>query len=480
VTQGGGVTALTLRGIGKRFGGTVALDHVDLDVRLGSVHALLGENGAGKSTLTRIAFGMIAADAGEVEIFGTRMSRPSVRRSTDAGVGMVHQHHSLSPSLTALENLALGGRGRFRPADTRALFDRTTAASALRLDPDALVRDLSIVEQQRLEILKALSRGARLLILDEPTALLAPAEIDELLRWVRAFADRGGGVVFVTHKLREALAIADTVTVLRRGRVVHHGPAAPDSEDALARAILDESLQPASRASTSPPGEPVVRADAIDITDARKVTRVRAASFELRRHEVIAIAGIEGSGHGELLSALAGLRRAEHGALTLPPRIAFIPADRLREGLIGQFSLAENVALRGLGSRRGLMPWRDIIERTGRLMSEFGIAAPSARSAAASLSGGNQQRLVIARELEHEVDLVVAINPSRGLDLRATAFVHDRLRDAAARGAAVVVYSSDLDELLAIATRVLAVFHGEVREVPANRDAVGRAILGAA
>lgn len=476
----GNVSALVLRGIVKRFGDTIALDGVDFGIALGSVHALLGENGAGKSTLMRIAFGMTPADAGEVELFGIPANKHSVRRSTAAGIGMVHQHHSLVPSLTVVENLALGGRGRFRPAHARAVLERTSAVSGLWLPADAFVRELSIVEHQRLEILKALSRGARVLILDEPTAVLAPTEIDALLQWIKGFADRGGGVVLVTHKLREALAIADTVTVLRRGRIVHHGRAEPGSEEMLARAILDETIESAAPSLGATAGEPVVRALGIDIADQRKSIRVRSATFQLRRREIVGIAGVEGSGHSELLAGIAGLTPASRGTLHLPGRIAFVPADRLREGLIGEFSLAENVALHGLGQRRGVMPWAHLVARTSELMSQFGIVAPSPRSPAGSLSGGNQQRLVIARELEHAVDLVVAINPSRGLDLRATAFVQSKLREAAAGGASVVVYSSDLDELTALATRVFAVFHGEVREVPVDRDAIGRAILGAA
>ncbi len=473
-----------MRSVVKRFGDTVAVDRVDFTAFPGSVHALLGENGAGKSTLMRIAFGMAGADAGTVELFGESMRVHSVRRARLAGVGMVHQHHSFVPGLTAIENLMLGGRGVFRPAEARDLLQRTSTSAGLAVPPDSLVRELSIVQQQRLEILKALSRGARLLILDEPTALLAPAEIEELLRWITGYARDGGSVVLVTHKLREALAVADTVTVLRRGRVAYTGRVSESSEEQLSRAIFGDAtpLESASPAAPAVTGPVAVEARGIEIVSEtrRRVVRIRGASFTLRRHELVGIAAIEGSGHRELLAAIAGLQPVTSGELQLPERIAVIPADRLRDGLIPEFTLTENVGLHELGRRRGLMPWAELAARTRTLIRQFGIVAPSARTVAAALSGGNQQRLVVARELDRETDLVVAENPTRGLDMRATAFVHARLRDAAAAGAAVVLYSSDLDELLSLATRVLVVHHGELREAALDRDAIGRAILGAA
>ena len=457
--------ALEMRGVAKSFGDVIALDGVDLVVRAGSVHALLGENGAGKSTLMRVAYGMLAPDRGDV-------------RTLVRGVGMVHQHLSLIPNMTAAENIALGGRGLFRPREARALTTRVSREAGLAVDADARVADLSIVEQQRVEILKALARDARLLILDEPSAVLAPSETDELLRWLRAFADRGGGVVLVTHKLREALAIADDVTVLRRGRVTHSGPARDATADALARAMFPDAPPPSPRPALNR-GETIVRAIDVTLRDARGVARLSDASFEVARGEIVGVAAIEGSGHRELIAALAGLRRPDAGTLELPERIALIPADRGHEALIPELTLAENVALRGLGARRGLMPWVAIAERAARLIERFSIAAPGPGVAARALSGGNQQRLVVARELEDAVDLVVADNPTRGLDLRATVFVHEQLRLAAAQGAGVVVHSSDVDEVLSLATRMLVVFSGRVSECALDRDAVGRAMLGA-
>jgi general nucleoside transport system ATP-binding protein len=472
--------ALELRGVAKRFGDVTALDGVDLVVAPGSIHAVLGENGAGKSTLMRIAYGLLPADGGDVRIFGRTMTAHSVRDAVRAGVGMVHQHLSLVPSLTAAENLALGGSGAFRAERAAEDLARVSVASGLRVPAESRARDLSIVEQQRLEILKALSRDARLLILDEPSAVLAPSEADDLLRWLRGFAAGGGSVVLVTHKLREALAVADDVTVLRRGRVTHAGPSRGSSESDLARSIFPETIERDAIAAPDASGETVVEARALDIVDARGVTRIRGASFRLSRHEIIGLAAIEGSGHRELLAALGALRSTTAGALRLPERIALIPADRGSEALIPDFTLTENVALRELGRRRGLMPWSALADRTATLLQRFSVTAPSARVKARTLSGGNQQRLVVARELERDVDLVVADNPTRGLDIRATAYVQDRLREAAARGAAVVIHSSDIDELLSLATRVLVVFHGDVRDVGLSRDDISGAMLGVA
>lgn len=471
--------ALEMTGISKRFGAVRALDDVRFAANTGTVHALLGENGAGKSTLMHIAFGLLRPDAGRVRLFGADSSG-SVRDARRAGVGMVHQQLSLVPSFTAAENVALGGHGRFSPGGSARVLDDLATASGLRLPPAGVARDLSIVERQRLEILKALARGARLLILDEPTTGLAPPEIDELLRWIRAFADGGGTVVLVTHRLREALAVADAVTVLRRGVVVHAGPgrAGGATAETLARAIFPGAPDPAP---VAPPhmGETVATLDAAACGGLPGRATLGPTTLRVRRGEIAGLAAVEGSGHRELLALLGGLLAPSTGRVELPPRIATIPSDRMRDALIADFDIVENVALRGAGTRRGRMPWRELSARAAGIIERFSIRAPDVSARARTLSGGNQQRLVIGRELAEAVDLVVADDPTRGLDIRASRFVHDQLRAAAAAGAGVVFYSSDLDEVLAIATRVLVVFHGTVTEVAAGRDAVGRAMLGA-
>lgn len=477
--------ALELEGVTKRFGRVVALNAVNLTVRVGSVHALLGENGAGKSTLMRIAFGLEQPDSGTVRLFEQPVQRASVNEAAAAGVGMVHQHLSLVPNLTAAENLVLGRRGLFHPSEAKALLARTSEAARLPVRASSLVRDLSIVEQQRLEILKALAFGAQLIIMDEPTAVLAPPEVEDLFRWIRTFVGAGGSVVIVTHKLREALSIADEITVLRNGAVMVSQPAAGSSEEDLAAAIFPRLSAPSAVprgtvTHSEQSSDILVEATGAAIVDDEGVPRMQSASFALRRGDIVGVAAVEGSGHRELLAMLAGLRAPTSGALRLPPRIALIPADRARDAVIGEFTLTENVALHALGNRRGLMPWNQLARHTERLVEQFSIVAPSAATPLRALSGGNQQRLVVARELAQDVDLVIADNPTRGLDMLASEFVRAHLRLAARRGAAVVVHSSDLDEVLALADRVLVVFHGAVREYPPERDLVGRAVLGAA
>jgi ABC-type uncharacterized transport system ATPase subunit len=479
-TANSAAPALELRGIHKRFGDLRALDGVDFRVAAGTVHALLGENGAGKSTLMRVAFGLLAPDAGSVTISGRQMVSLNVRDASRAGLGMVHQHLSLAPSLRAAENLALGGEGAYRPDDALRRLRAVSEQSGLDVPVDVPAGELSIVHQQRLEILKALAREARVLILDEPTAVLAPPETVELMAWIKRFCASGGSVVLVTHKLREALEVADDITVLRRGLVTFKSSASSATERQLAEAIFPD----AGAVSDAPPalsaGSVAVAAKNLNVRGDRNTVLVHGASFELRRHEIVGVAAIEGSGHRALLLSLAALRRPSSGELQLPPRIAFIPADRQRDALIPGFSLTENVALHGLGAARGLLDWPSVASRTRELVSRFSIAAASETVAARTLSGGNQQRLVVARALEHPVDLVVADNPTRGLDFQASAFVHGQLRRAAAEGAAVVVHSSDLDEVLALASRVLVVFQGNVRECAVDRNAIGRAMLGAA
>lgn len=473
-------TALALANITKRFGALVALDDVSLEVRRGSVHALLGENGAGKTTLMRVAFGLLAPDAGTVRAVGASPPIGSAADAIAAGIGMVHQHFTNVPAMTVAENVALGGHGRYSASDARERVARIGAETGLVLDPNARAGDLRVGAQQRLEIVKALARDARVLILDEPTAVLAPAEADELLRWIRTYAASGNSVVLITHKLREALSVADDVTVLRRGKRVLSAPASALDETSLAAAMLGETMaQPvATLASPTRPRAQVAAADAVTLRDERGVVTVRDASFVINGGEMIGIAAVEGAGQRELLRALAGRIAPSSGTLEIPDRVGFIPEDRHRDALVLEFALRENMALRGAGTRRGVMNWTAIGERTEALAREFDVRGGTPESRAGELSGGNQQKLVLARELDGSPALVVAENPTRGLDIRATAAVHDRLRAACAAGAAVVVYSSDLDEVLSLATRVLVVHAGAVRECPVDRDSVGRAMLG--
>ena len=472
---------IELHDVGHRFGETTALTDVSLSLRAGTVHALLGENGAGKTTLMRVAFGLLTPDRGGITAGGRPIA--SAPDAIAAGIGMVHQHFTNVPAMTVAENVALGGRGRFSAKHAAERVREIGERTGLVLDPAALAGDLPVGAQQRLEIVKALARDANTLILDEPTAVLAPNEAAELLVWMRAFADRGGAIVFVTHRLREALDIADDVTVLRRGRLVLTAPAGSVDERSLTRAMLgDDMIEGEAELDDSPPltTQTVLRFTGVDAVDERGVRVIRDASFSVAAGEVLGIAAIEGSGHRELLRLAAGRAAPARGTVDRPSAIGFVPEDRQRDALALDLSLAENVALRGAGERRGRISWRDATREAENLVYGFDIRAANVDVPARVLSGGNQQKLVLARELHMRPRLVVAENPSRGLDIRAARAVRELLRRSAADGAAVVVYSSDLDEVLSLATRVLVVHAGQVHETPRDREAVGRAMLGVA
>ncbi len=487
-------SALTLRAVHKRFGDVHALRDVTLDVRRGTVHALLGENGAGKSTLMRVAFGLVRPDAGTIAVDGSPLDTPfSPSQAIARGLGMVHQHFSLVSAMTVAENVALGASGAYHHDAVAARIREIGERTGLALDPEARVSDLPVSAQQRCEIVKALARDARVLILDEPTAVLAPDEAAALLRWVRDFAnaDPSHAVVLITHKLRDALAMADDITVLRRGQRVLSAPARDCTEASLADAMLgpderaralDDEVVPHVTTHDDSVGahHEVVFADALVVRDTRGVERVKQASFAVRAGEIVGIAAVEGSGQHELLRAVAGLVPIAAGRLRVPADIGFVPEDRHRDALLLDASLTENLALRDAGSRRGRLPWPEFANRTRALLEQRDVRAAAATVPARTLSGGNQQKFILARALDDAPPALVVENPTRGLDFRATAAVHEALRDARDAGIAILLYSSDLDEVLSLADRVLALHDGELRAVPRDRDVVGRAMLGAA
>jgi ABC-type uncharacterized transport system ATPase subunit len=488
---------LALDHISKRFGRVVALRDVSLRIDPGTVHALLGENGAGKTTLMHVAFGMTQADAGDITVEGRAVSIRSPADAIALGLGMVHQHFSLVPAMTVAENLALGGHGRLQREEMTERVHEIANATGFALDPQAPVGSLTIGAQQRVEIAKALACHARVLILDEPTAVLAPAEVDDLLRWIRRFADAGNAVVLITHKLHEALAIADRVTVLRQGRVVREGDASHASVQELTDAMIGTQPEPSSlharpshvAAARKIDPTPVLAARAVTVRDERGARRLRDASVIVHRGEILGVAGVEGAGQRELLRALAGRVAVESGTVEGPAQVGFVPEDRHHDAVLLDRPLTDSVALSGAGWRRGRMPWRALRARTQSLMQEFDVRAPSPGVSVRSLSGGNQQKLVLGREMELDLTstpecggppaALVVENPTRGLDVRATADIHARLRAARDQGMAIVLYSSDLDEVLALASRMVVLHDGEVHEVPLSRDAIGRAMLGA-
>ncbi|MCC7002616.1 MAG: ATP-binding cassette domain-containing protein [Gemmatimonadaceae bacterium] len=495
--------ALVLSGIRHRFGRTLALDDASIAVRRGTVHALLGENGAGKSTLMRIAFGMLRPEHGTIHLDGDAVAFASSAEAIAQGIGMVHQHFSLVSTMRAVENVALGARGRLDLAATAARMTAVAHATGLTIDPAAMSGDLSVSAQQRLEIVKALVRDARILILDEPGAVLTPDERAELDRWLRHFADGGGTVVLITHKVREALAVADDLTVLRRGRTVLHSARADVTEDAvidamtgesdvgaawrIARTESDRPTAGAAALRSGATGTPVLALDHVHVVDERGVTRLADVTLTIARGEVLGVIGVEGAGARELLRVLAGRLLPSQGTVTRPAHVGFIPEDRLHDAVVPTFSLTENLALAEAGAARGTLDWRALVARTVDVITAHDVRNGAPERRIDTLSGGNQQKFVVGREDRIGLDALVAENPTRGLDLRAAHAVLDIVRrtgggDVPSR--AVVFYSTDLDEVLSVATRVVACFNGTVREVrpaedPADRTPYARALVGA-
>lgn len=472
--------ALELRSISRRFGDVTALADANLTVARGTVHALLGENGAGKTTLMRIAYGMLRPDAGELRIDGVPRIFQSPADAIAAGVGMVQQHPSNVGEMSVWENVILGGRGALDAGKARREVRALTERIGFSLDIEARVSDLPIAAQQRLEILKAAYRQARLLILDEPTAILAPDEARDLYTWLRIFASSGGTAIVVTHKLEEARQYTDDLTVLRAGRTVFLSASSTVSAPDLTRAMIGESLASPARPTKGKAGDTIARVEHLSLQDARRVTVVADATFEVRGGEILGVAGVEGSGYHELLVALAGRHPATKGRLELAARTSVIPEDRHRSAVVLPFTLTENAAIRNAGERRGVIDWRALSARVQSLIERFDVRASGPAAPLRTLSGGNQQKFVLARELADQPQMIVAENPTRGLDVRASAFVWEQLRAAREAGVGVVLYSSDLDEIMELADRVIVVQGGRVQEVEMDRTRIGAAMLGAA
>lgn len=489
-----------LSGIVRRFGAVTALDGASLELRAGEVHGVLGENGAGKTTLLNILGGMLAPDAGIVEIDGEPVVLSTPRDAWRHGVGMVHQHFKLVAQLSVLENLSLGMRSA--GGGLRLPFERVRRGVAdledrtgLRLALDARVSELSVGERQRLEIVKALLREPGVLVLDEPTAVLTPGEVDALFRLLAGLAAEGRAVALVAHKLDEVMAVSDRYTVLRSGRTVLTGARGEVDASELVAAMVGGARKRQDRAELADHGggdstDIVARVEAVGVRTDRGWA-VRDASLEVRRGEIIGVAGVEGNGQRELALVLAGRLDPDEGRTALPAGIGFVPQDRTTEGLIADFDMTENIGLalhdhrptsgdadRGAG--RWLMPWAEARARAEDVRRRFEVRAPSVRTRAGALSGGNQQRLVVGRELAMATDLLVAENPTRGLDIAATRFVRTRLQALPAPAPGIVLISSDLDEVLALADRIFVMVRGRLVPVPERsrtREAVGALML---
>lgn len=498
--------AVEMRSVSKRFGSVEALVGANLSAPPGEVHALLGENGAGKTTFMRVLCGALRPDGGEVVVEGRRLAPGPARAAAAAGIGMVHQHFTLVPSLTVAENVALGTRegGGLRLALERvrerlAELERVTG---LAVDPGAAVAGLSVGAKQRVEILKALCRNPRLLVLDEPTAVLGPREVDWLFGVLRSLAAEGRTVLLIGHKLDEILRVADRVTVLRRGRTVLAEAREAVDAPRLTRAMIGRDATPAARPARVEAGERVARLEAAGARGEDGRMAVRDVTLEVRRGEIVGIGGVEGNGQRELALVLSGRLRPSAGSADLPPTVGLIPQDRGAGGLIGGFDLAENTALAfhdDAAHRRGpLIDWAAMRRTAREIVAGFDVRAPGWRATARSLSGGNRQKLLVGRELARAPDLLVAENPMRGLDLAAAAFLRDKLVElkgggpgageaggAGSRAAkappGIVLLSTDLDEVLDLADRVFVLVRGRLIAVPEEGRSpagMGRLMLG--
>jgi simple sugar transport system ATP-binding protein len=475
---------LELQGITKRFGSLVANDHIDLVVEPGQIHALLGENGAGKTTLMNVLYGLLHPDEGEILIDGEPVSFRSPGDAIKAGIGMVHQHFMLVPVFTVAENVTLGvertrmlgllDRRRAR-RDVRELSERY----GLNVDPDAYVEDLPVGIQQRVEIVKALLREASVLILDEPTSVLTPGETEDLFRVIRELKAGGRSIVFISHKLKEVQAIADTITVIRRGRVVgERPPTATDGE--LAALMVGRPVELTVSKSPARPAEAVLDVRGLSAADDHGNAALDDVSFQVRAGEILGVAGVQGNGQTELCEALIGLRPTTAGSVLLdgkdlshaPPRdrlragFGYVPEDRQEDGLVPDFSVAENLVLDVYDRppfASGLALNLDAISTyANRLVEEYDVRTPSAQRPAGTLSGGNQQKVILAREMSRDVRLLLASQPTRGLDVGSIEFVHRRIVEQRDRGVAVLIVSSELDEIYALADRIAVMYEGKI------------------
>jgi simple sugar transport system ATP-binding protein len=477
-------TILEMRGVTKRFPGVVADDRVDFDLRRGEVHALLGENGAGKSTLMNILYGLYKADEGEIVLKGKQVTFHSAKDAIGAGIGMVHQHFMLIPVMTVAENIVLANEPTKGPLlDFDAARERVSHLSQsfnFAIDPGARVENISVGQEQRVEILKALYRRAEILILDEPTAVLTPQEAQELFQILRTLTAQGMSVIFISHKLNEVLEIADRITVLRRGKKIDTVPREGATEDGLARMMVGREVLLRVEKPPAEPGETLLEVRDLHVNDDRGLAAVRDVSFVVRAGEIVGIAGVEGNGQSELIEAVTGLRRTNGGQMAVGGRVidhatarkmldagvGHIPEDRQRRGLILEFSIAENIALHDYcyppDSRWGWLFPRRLIERARRLITEFDVRGGGPNTRAGSLSGGNQQKLVAAREVARDPKVLVAAQPTRGLDVGAIEYLHRRLVEERDEGRAILLLSLELDEVLSLSDRILVMYEGRI------------------
>lgn len=492
---------LDAKGITKKFPGVLANDNVNFDLRKGEIHALLGENGAGKTTLMNVLYGLYKADSGEVLVDGKPMVLHSPKDAIHHGVGMVHQHFMLIPVFTVTENIMLGEETSHRASPNEyplVKLDRREVAQKVRdlshqygleVDPEAIVGDLPVGVQQRVEIVKALYRKANILILDEPTAVLTPQEAEDLSRIMHELTEKGVSIIFITHKLKEVLAIADRITVMRSGRVVGTANPKETNEAQLASMMVGREVILTVQKKPAKPGEEVLNVTDLHVRDMRRLETVRGVSFNVRAGEVLGIAGVQGNGQTELAEALTGLRTIESGQFILngkdltgkSPRpitatgLAHIPEDRQRHGLVMTYSVADNMVLCDYYQPRfskGIVIQQNQVDANARkLIKEYDVRTPSPFTSAGKLSGGNQQKVIVARELSRPVTLVIASQPTRGLDVGSIEYIHKEIIIMRDRGVGVLLISAELDEILSLSDRIAVMYRGEIVATVDRKDA---------
>jgi ABC-type uncharacterized transport system ATPase subunit len=481
--------AVHLDGITKQFPGVLANDDVDLTVERGSVHALLGENGAGKTTLMNVLYGLYEPTSGRIVIDGEEHTFDSPRDAIDAGIGMIHQHFMLVDPMTIAENVTLGTEPRKwgglaidRQQARQDVFD-LCERYGLTVDPDARIEDVSVGIQQRVEILKALYRGTEILILDEPTAVLTPQEVDDLFSVFEELTEQGKTIIFITHKLGEAMHAADEITVLRDGRNVGTVPGDETSREDLAEMMVGREVLMEIEAPPSDPGDDVLTVDGLTVSDVREVEKVKELSFSVRAGEVFGIAGVDGNGQAELVEAITGLRKPQSGMVVLDGQditdtsrreriergMAYIPEDRHERGLVMDFDLVANSLLGSQHSApfatTGRIDWTRTREHTEEIIDAYDVVPSNPDTEAASLSGGNQQKFIVGREFARDPTLVVATYPTRGVDIGSTEFIHDQLLSLRAEGCAVLLVSSKLEEVQGLSDRLAVMYEGQFMDI---------------
>ncbi|OXM86596.1 ABC transporter ATP-binding protein [Paenibacillus rigui] len=477
-------TVVELDRITKRFPGIVANDAISLELKQGEIHALLGENGAGKSTLMNILFGLYQPDEGEIRVNGQKVAIDNPNKAIDLGIGMVHQHFKLVQPFTVVENIILG----IEPAkglqiDYKTALHKVRSLSeqyGLKVDPNAKVQDISVGMQQRVEILKTLYRGADILIFDEPTAVLTPQEIQELMDIMKSLVRQGKSIILITHKLKEIMSIADTVTIIRRGKVIDSVKVAETNPKVLAEKMVGRDVSFKVDKKKAAPGEPVLEVKEVTLTGKQGVQVLNHISFQVRAGEILGIAGVDGNGQSELIEALTGLEKIESGHILFngknlaneSPRaiseagLAHIPEDRHKHGLVLDFTMSENMVLKSYFypefNQNGFLNIGAMDQHAEKLIKEFDVRTPSIYSKARSLSGGNQQKAIIAREIHNNPDLLIAAQPTRGLDVGAIEFVHRKLIEQRDKGKAVLLISFELDEIMNVSDRIAVIYEGQI------------------